>query len=84
MRGAREGEALFWAALAQWGLRLSRKQLRTSDGLTLLERRRVPEVWRRSIESAYTTMFGRADGPATLRGRGYVWPLLDALFIPTA
>jgi transposase len=33
----------------QWGLRISLERLRQADGLELLERRGMPEVWRRSI-----------------------------------
>jgi transposase len=33
----------------QWGARISLARLRRADGLTLLERAGVPEVWRRSI-----------------------------------
>ncbi len=33
----------------QWGVRVSLARLRRADGLTLLERAGVPEVWRRSI-----------------------------------
>ena len=38
--------------LTQWGLRLSLKRLREPDAMTLLERRGVPPVWRRSIAEA--------------------------------
>ncbi|MGH3141713.1 MAG: IS110 family transposase, partial [Gaiellales bacterium] len=33
----------------QWGVRVSLARLRRADGLTLLERAGVPEVWRRSV-----------------------------------
>jgi transposase len=33
----------------QWGVRVSLQRLRRPDGLTLLERAGVPEVWRRSV-----------------------------------
>jgi transposase len=33
----------------QWGVRVSLARLRRRDGLTLLERAGVPEVWRRSV-----------------------------------
>ena len=33
----------------QWGIRVSLHRLRRADGLTLLERAGVPDVWRRSI-----------------------------------
>jgi transposase len=33
----------------QWGVRVSLQRLRRTDGLTLLERAGVPEVWRRSV-----------------------------------
>jgi transposase len=35
--------------LTQFGLRISLRRLRQADALELLERRRVPAVWRRSI-----------------------------------
>src|SRR4029450_10846289 len=38
--------------LTQWGLRVSLKRLRERDAMTLLERRGVPLVWRRSIAEA--------------------------------
>src|SRR5215216_1168288 len=36
----------------QWGLRLSLRRLRGPDAMTLLERQRMPAVWRRSIAEA--------------------------------
>src|SRR5256712_2194592 len=33
----------------QWGVRVSLARVRRADGLTLLERAGVPEVWRRSV-----------------------------------
>src|SRR5919106_6367553 len=33
----------------QWGVRVSLRRLRRADGLTVLERAGVPEVWRRSV-----------------------------------
>jgi len=33
----------------QWGVRVSLERLRRADGLTLLERAGVPELWRRSV-----------------------------------
>jgi transposase len=33
----------------QWGVRVSLQRLRRGDGLTLLERAGMPEVWRRSV-----------------------------------
>jgi Transposase len=33
----------------QWGVRISLARLRRADGLTLLERAGVPDVWRRSV-----------------------------------
>jgi len=33
----------------QWGVRVSLARLRRADGMTLLERAGVPEVWRRSV-----------------------------------
>ena len=38
--------------LTQWGTRLSLDRLRTPDGMTLLEDRGIPAVWRRSIREA--------------------------------
>ncbi len=38
--------------LSQWGLRVSVRRLRQPDGLELLERHGVPEVWRRSVIEA--------------------------------
>jgi len=35
--------------LTQWGVRLPLRRLRQADGLELLERRGVPEVWRCSV-----------------------------------
>jgi len=34
----------------QWGVRVSLARLRRADGLSLLERAGVPEVWRRSVD----------------------------------
>jgi transposase len=34
----------------QWGVRVSLRRLRRTDGLTLLERAGVPDVWRRSVD----------------------------------
>jgi transposase len=38
--------------LTQWGLRVSLSRLRRPDAMELLERRGVPETWRRSITEA--------------------------------
>jgi transposase len=38
----------------QWGVRVSLARLRRADGLTLLERAGVPEVWRRSVSECLT------------------------------
>jgi transposase len=38
--------------LSQWGLRVSVKRLRQADGLLLLERLALPEVWRASVAEA--------------------------------
>ena len=38
----------------QWGVRISLARLRQPDGLTLLERAGVPEVWRRSVSECLT------------------------------
>jgi transposase len=41
-----------FGALSQWGLRIPLRVLRTGDPMGLLERRGVPEVWRRSVAEA--------------------------------
>jgi transposase len=38
----------------QWGVRISLARLRRADGLTLLERAGVPDVWRHSISECLT------------------------------
>jgi transposase len=38
--------------LSQWGVRIQLKRLRKPDGLALLERHGVPEVWRESVREA--------------------------------
>jgi transposase len=41
-----------FGALSQWGLRIPLRVLRAGDAMALLERRGVPEVWRRSVAEA--------------------------------
>ncbi len=38
--------------LSQWGVRVPLRRLRKADGLALLERRGIPEVWRESVREA--------------------------------
>jgi len=38
--------------LSQWGVRVPLRRLRKADGLTLLERGGIPEVWRESVREA--------------------------------
>jgi len=42
--------------LTQWGVRVPLSRLRRQDGLALLERRGVPEVWRDSVREALQTI----------------------------
>jgi transposase len=42
--------------LTQWGVRVPLNRLRKADGLALLERRGVPEVWRESVREALQTI----------------------------
>jgi transposase len=41
-----------FGVLTQWGVRVSISRLRKADGLVLLERHGVPEVWRQSVREA--------------------------------
>jgi transposase len=41
-----------FGVLTQWGLRISTRRLRSSNGVELLAHHGVPEVWRRSIAEA--------------------------------
>jgi transposase len=41
-----------FGVLSQWGVRVSINRLRRADGLGLLERQGVPEIWRRSVAEA--------------------------------
>jgi len=41
-----------FGALSQWGLRIPLRVLRSRDPMTLLERRGLPQVWRRSVAEA--------------------------------
>jgi transposase len=41
-----------FGALSQWGLRIPLRVLRAGDAMALLERRGLPEVWRRSVAEA--------------------------------
>jgi transposase len=45
-------KARIFGLLTQWGVRIKLARLRRADGLELLARRRVPEVWRRSVAEA--------------------------------
>jgi transposase len=40
----------------QWGVRVSLQRLRRADGLALLERADVPEVWRRSVSECLSVI----------------------------
>jgi transposase len=40
----------------QWGVRVSLQRLRRADGLTLLERAGVPDVWRRSVSECLSVV----------------------------
>jgi transposase len=42
-------KARIFGLLTQWGVRIKLARLRQPDGLELLARRGVPEVWRRSV-----------------------------------
>jgi hypothetical protein len=41
-----------FGALSRWGLRIPLRALRTGDPMAVLERRGLPEVWRRSVGEA--------------------------------
>ena len=41
-----------FGALSQWGVRIPLRVLRAGDAMALLERRGLPEVWRRSVAEA--------------------------------
>ena len=45
-----------FGALSQWGLRIPLRVLRSGDPMSLLERRGLPEVWRRSVAEALTVV----------------------------
>ncbi len=49
--GASETRHMF-GALSQWGLRIPLRVLRAGDAMAMLERRGLPEVWRRSVAEA--------------------------------
>jgi hypothetical protein len=46
---ARARKSRIFGLQTQWGVRVSLARLRRGDGLTLLERAGMPEVWRRSV-----------------------------------
>jgi transposase len=50
------GKNRIFGILTQWGVRVSLTRLRKADGLELLERRGVPEVWRDSVREALRTI----------------------------
>jgi transposase len=41
-----------FGALSQWGMRIPLRVIRAGDAMALLERRGLPEVWRRSVAEA--------------------------------
>jgi transposase len=50
------GKNRIFGILTQWGVRVPLNRLRKADGLALLERRGVPEVWRDSVREALQTI----------------------------
>ncbi len=50
------GKNRIFGILTQWGVRVPLKRLRKGDGLVLLERRGVPEVWRDSVREMLATI----------------------------
>jgi transposase len=50
------GKNRIFGILTQWGVRVPLKRLRKGDGLALLERRGVPEVWRDSVREMLETI----------------------------
>lgn len=50
------GKNRIFGILTQWGVRVPVARLRKSDGLALLERRGVPEVWRDSVQEMLATI----------------------------
>src|SRR5262245_7352434 len=50
------GKNRIFGLLTQWGVRVPLNRLRKSDGLALLERRGVPEVWRESVQEMLATI----------------------------
>jgi transposase len=50
------GKNRIFGILTQWGVRVPLNRLRKADGLALLERRGVPEVWRESVGEALQTI----------------------------
>jgi transposase len=50
------GKNRIFGILTQWGVRVPLNRLRKADGLALLERRGVPEVWRDSVQEALATI----------------------------
>jgi transposase len=52
----------------QWGVRVSLQRLRQADGLTLLERAGMPEVWRRSVNECLSVMTSSTRGSSRSTG----------------
>jgi len=50
------GKNRIFGILTQWGVRVPLNRLRKADGLVLLERRGVPEVWRDSVQELLATI----------------------------
>jgi transposase len=50
------GKNRIFGILTQWGVRVPLNRLRKADGLELLERRGVPEVWRDSVREMLETI----------------------------
>jgi transposase len=50
------GKNRIFGILTQWGVRVPLNRLRKADGLALLERRGVPEVWRDSVREMLATI----------------------------
>jgi len=50
------GKNRIFGILTQWGVRVSLNRLRKTDGLALLERHGVPEVWRDSVREMLETI----------------------------
>ena len=50
------GKNRIFGILTQWGVRVPLNRLRKADGIALLERRGVPEVWRESVQEMLATI----------------------------